>query len=169
MFQHLEYDGFRTVWYWIFLVTIWIWRTHWTLGAPFGMILAAERDPDGTGRDLDRIVQGQARHAAGLSGSVGLALTAAAAFFVAGFATAGVAYGIEIAQAVLVILLPFIFVIWGERRLGQRVLSQALEGGQLRRALIRRRFYNQIWAVASVALAMAIFFVRLAFSSTVLR
>lgn len=149
MFTPFRFESFHSVWYWVLIVAVWIFVSNRTLGVPFDMIQRARRIPE-VGLRIDTLAHIAAERAEALYAAIGVPVAAVAGFFLAVLAAAGFGSGVQLAQAVFLILLPLALVTEANVRLARHIRTTGLTGRFLRRALARRRFWNQVIAIGSI-------------------
>jgi hypothetical protein len=152
VFQILSYSGFFSLWYWVLTVVVWTAVCHRTLGVPYDMLLRAERLPAEAAR-VEALAGVHVARAAALHHGLGLPLAAASGFVLAALATLGFGSGLELAQAVFVLLFPLALVGLANVRLALELKRTGATGGELRRRLTRRRFWNQVIAILAILAA----------------
>jgi len=158
----LDSRSFGSIWFWLLLTLVWTLAGRRVLGVPFDVINAARKSDAGTGDDpaavslLDwlSLTLPRWRLAAGEGAVlVGVACFAMSALFLLGFV-----YGLEMAQAIVLLVLPFVLLFPVELRLARRVarILGAAEAGALpvneaaRQAAGLMRGHRRIISVLSI-------------------
>ena len=154
--EFLSFSTFSSVWYWIFLAIAWSSRTHWTIGVPFDSIVRADKLGGTWESDLDAIAHAMSARFALLAGQGGPWIIGIAAFFLTGLITASVLTENEMVRGLTALALPMAIVEFGDVRLALRIHRTGLLGHDLRRAIVWRRFLNQVTGLFSLTLAAAL-------------
>lgn len=106
IFTVISLRSFSSIWYWIILTLSWSAITHNPLGVPFDMVLRARRQGGADLRDLEAMVGIQIRRRQAVLHSAGVFVVGVWAAVLTGTAVLGFRHGVEIAQAVTLLLLP---------------------------------------------------------------
>jgi hypothetical protein len=143
-FELIDMRSFSNLWYWIVLALAWSSAGQRVLDVPWDMVIRARRGRDSAAmaelsqmlritvtRRL-RIVEGSGPVLAGLGG-----------FIVTSLALLGVVYGIEFAQAVLLLAGPLMAVSALSLRTARRIRDAGLDGPALVKAVGRLRLQTQ--------------------------
>lgn len=163
-FLHLmDAPSFASIWYWLLLLLGWTLAGRAVLGVPMDVITRARRSPEGAPGValLDWLSLNLPRWQVGPGDGVGL--LAVAGFVLGALAVLGFAYGLEAAQALLLLVLPFAALLGLRLRLARRLLPvmMAAQTGetapeeaaaQAVRAVIRHRRWASALSVLAVAL-----------------
>lgn len=152
VFAALDFKSFFSVWYWVLTVVVWTQVCHRTLGVPYDMILRAERLPP-VAAEVETMARAGAGRLAAIHRAIGAWLAGAAGFVLAGLAVLGFSAGIEAAKAAFLLLLPLGLVAVQTVRLALAIERGGATGVALRRALARRRAWNQTIALAAIMAA----------------
>lgn len=149
----LDSRSFGTVWFWLLLTIGWTLAGRRVLGVPMDVIMQARRAGV---RTADASADADAVTALALLDWLsltlprwrivrrdGAVLTGVAAFLLASLAVLGFAYGLEMAQAIVLLTIPFGLVFLSELRLAPRVW------GLLEQARLGQRSANEIAAEAA--------------------
>ena len=151
--EFLDFSTFFSIWYWVFLALAWSSRTHWTLGAPFDSVVRAEKRGGRWEDDLDAIVHAMAARFAMFMQHGGPWVVGIAMFLLAGLVTACVVTQNEMVRGITAFAVPMMIAEFGDIRLALRIERTGLRGYDLRRALVWRRFLNQVTGLFSLILA----------------
>lgn len=162
----LDSRSFGSVWYWLLLTLAWTCAGRRILGVPSDIISNARRAPKSQGDDaaalllLDWLSLTVPRWR--LAGHEGAALLGVAAFFLSALFLLGFLYDLEMAQALVLLLLPFVILFACELRLaahiapiiaraqsGETPVEMAAKGAA--HALARHRMVINLVAVITVA------------------
>jgi hypothetical protein len=149
LFQTTIAAGFQSVWYWLLSAVLWTQACYCILGVPHGLIRRAASQADLEAR-VDQLAHIATERLAGLSDRMGVPLAGAAGFGLAVLFAIGFVYRVEFAQAAFMLVFPLAGVWLGTLRLALSLRRRELRGAALRRALLRRRRWNQ--TIAAVAL-----------------
>ncbi len=150
IFELIDMRSFSNLWYWIALAVLWSSASHWVLGVPFDMINRARREQGQALDDLEAIVRINTTRMLFIAQTSGLWLVAFVSFLITMLAVLAVAYQIEFAQAVLLLMVPA--TILGVLSLRTARLIAAGEGQSkaLFRRLIRHRFHTQVLGMLAI-------------------
>lgn len=135
----IDLRSFSSLWFWIVVAVFWSALTHSTLGVPFDMVQRARRRGGQPMADLEALVAVQLRRRQALLGSAG---PVAAMLWTAALSAAailGFGYGVELAQAVTLLMVPASLVLGLRLRLMQRLTQTGLTGEDLCKALTWHR------------------------------
>ena len=140
----LDSRSFGSIWFWAILTLAWTLAGRRILGVPADVLGAVGRAPSGSGDDpaalalLDWLSLTLPRwQVSGASGAVFLGM---AAFILTSLALLGFVYDLEMAQALVLLILPFALVFVMELRLAHRlraVLAEAERGAPVGQAAAR--------------------------------
>ena len=140
----------------------WSMTCHWTLGVPYDALVRAHSRGGEAARDAEALAHLNIRRVVGWFSSGASIVVAVAAFFLAICATFGFAYGYELAQAIFMLVLPLTIVQILNVRLAFHIHNVGLDGEDLRKALVRRRFWNQVIGLFSILCAALMAFLQFA-------
>ncbi|MFH5774748.1 hypothetical protein ACHFJ0_10905 [Paracoccus sp. NGMCC 1.201697] len=158
----LDSRSFGSIWFWLLLTLCWTLAGRRVLGVPFEVVAAARRIPKQGADDptalllLDWLSLGLPRWQ--LPKAEGTVLLGVAAFGQSALFLLGFVYGLEMAQALVLLTLPFILLYPVELRLARRVgaIVAAAETGALpindaaRQAAGLMRAHRRIITVLSI-------------------
>jgi hypothetical protein len=156
VFELIDMRSFSSLWYWIGLAVLWSSASHWVLGVPHDMIQRARRFGAEAQADLEVLVAIYTGRLLYISGTAGLWITAFASFVLSALGILAVVFGMEFAQAVLLMLVPMILVAALSLRTARQIRETGLEGEALIRRLIRHRMTVQ--AIGMVAIFVTAMF-----------
>ena len=150
VFELIDLRSFSNLWFWIALAVMWSTASHWVLGVPFDMIARARRHEGQTVEDLHDLVRINVNRLLYIAKVSGLWIVGIASFGLTGLALLGFYYGIELAQALLLLALPMTLV--GALSLSTARLIQFEDqgGDHLHKRLSRHRIYTQIIGMISI-------------------
>lgn len=151
VFEVIDLRSFSNLWFWIALAVLWSSASHWVLGVPYDMITRARRSEgtDAAG-DVDLLTHINARRILYIQRLAGSWLVGTVAFVLTGLAIMGFAYGVEFAQAVLLLGGPMAAVGVLAVRAAARIEAEALTGPALWRLLGRHRLAVQGIGMVSI-------------------
>lgn len=139
--------SFSSVWFWIALAGFWTVQNRHVMGVPFDRVLAAREGDDDAGAEaltLARLhVRRRLRRADGV-------MRVAVAAFAASTAVALAVSGLELAQAVALMLLPWLWIETLRQRLAHRLAEDAPDAAALVRHLILHRLTVQAITGAAI-------------------
>lgn len=146
----LDMRSFASVWFWIVVALFWSAVTQTILGASYDMIVRARRHAGQTLEDVQTLVEIHVRRMIGLMERVG--------HWVVGFVGGSLAlifvlafsYGIEMAQALFLLMLPLSIIRLMTLRLAYKIDRNNLRGDLLIRALLRHRLWLQLLGVVTI-------------------
>ena len=162
----LDSPSFMTIWYWVVLIGLWSVLGRGTLGVPGDVIARARREPTGEPGLilLDWLSLCLPRWRLGpREGAVALAI---ALFVLTSLAILGFGYGLELAQAALLLLVPLCILFVMRVRLARSLtpLIEAARAGEtppgetaraaLRRILLHRRLFTVLSILSVTVTAM---------------
>ncbi|WP_106744210.1 component of SufBCD complex [Yoonia maritima] len=151
----LDVHTFSNLWYWIMVCTCWMIVSHWIIGVPFDMILRARRFGAQAGSDLEALVDINVRRIQALVQEGGGLAVGLLAFILTSVVVSALYYRLEVAQGVMLLVLPITFVgginVFASKRLSQN----PLQGAELSKYLIRLRLIIQLIAMVSVFISAA--------------
>jgi len=154
-FSLIETTSFLNVWYWIVTVVAWSMTAHWTLGVPYDALRHAEKYGGEFAEHCDLQAHINARRLIYYFDRGGPYFIAFVAFMLALIGGWGFIQGYELAQAVFVLATPLMFTSVFSVRLAYRIKNELLEGEPLRKALRRRRIWNQTIGMFAIMFAAA--------------
>ena len=150
IFELIDMRSFSNLWYWIVLAVLWSTASHWVLGVPFDMISRAKRHGGLAQQDLETMVRINTGRMLYIVRAAGSWLMAFWAFVLTLLVLLGFAYGIEFAQAVFFLYLPFSILTALSLRTSLLIEAGEGEGEALHRRLLRHRVATQILGMVSI-------------------
>jgi hypothetical protein len=150
LLEVIDVGSFSALWYWIVLAVAWSMTSHWVLGVPFDMVLRARRQSGPALHDLEDLVGINVRRLLGLARESGAWIVGSAAFLHTALALLAFWYGIELAQAVFLVLFPLSLVGALSLSTAARIANEAPEGEALCRLLLRHRMTTQGIGMAAI-------------------
>lgn len=146
----IDLRSFSNLWYWIMLAVIWSSASHWILGVPFDLISRARREGGNLQTDLELVVRVQAERLTNIADTAGTVLIAWVFFLLAALGTLAIYYGIEFAQAVLLLLFPMMILGLMSLRTARRIQAGENTGDALHKRLFRHRIMTQFLGMVSI-------------------
>lgn len=150
IFNLINMRSFSSLWFWIVVAVYWSAATRTVLGAPHDMILRARKGDAESVEDMHALVGVYVRRK--------LRFTRQAGHWAVGFYAAmmtvililAVRYRLELAQALLLLFVPMMFVRLLSLRLAFKIERMNLEARALSRALLTHRFWVQLIGIVSI-------------------
>ena len=144
--------SFSSVWFWIVVATSWSVISHNPLGVPFDMVMRARRQGGQALQDLETMVGLQLRRRQAILNSAGFVTVGGTAALMTACAILGFRYGMEMAQALTLLLVPLTLVGLMRIRLMNRILAEGISG----EALCKRLSWHRTGVQAIGLLAILI-------------
>ena len=144
----IDLRSFSNLWYWIVLAVMWSSLSHWVLGIPYHMVQRARRGHVESQRDLLLLVEVNARRILEFAALSGTLLVAASGFALSALMVLGWAYGVEFAQAIVLLLLPLLAVTGLSLMTAHQVQNAEID--QLYLRLRNHRMIVQVMGVISI-------------------
>lgn len=151
-FNLIEFDSFWNIWFWLVVVVSWSMACHWTIGVPFDVINLANRHGGQWADECEAIAQANINRMCHYISRGGVFFVALVAFFMAVLATFGFYFDMEFSRALFLLIAPMVVVQFLGAGLAAKCKRNGWQGAVLRKALARRRFWNQVIGIASVAM-----------------
>ncbi|PIE07385.1 MAG: component of SufBCD complex [Rhodobacterales bacterium] len=153
VFELIDMRSFSNLWYWIALAVVWSTTSHWVLGVPFDMVQRAARHGGEAERDLEDMVRINVNRLLYIADVSGLWLLGIVSGLITSLAILGFAYGVEFAQAVLMLVLPLSAVGGMSLSSATTIRTQGLSGEALRKRMMRHRIQTQVVGMVSIFIA----------------
>ncbi|RVT84007.1 component of SufBCD complex [Rhodobacteraceae bacterium CCMM004] len=150
VFELIDMRSFSNLWYWIALAAVWSSASHWILGVPYDMVARAARHGGRLEADLEALVRINVGRRLYIARVAGTGLVSFGFMVHTGLLILGFWYGVEFAQAVLLIALPMTLVTAISLRVAERIERKAPEGDALRAELSRLRLAIQAIGIVSI-------------------
>ena len=151
----IDLRSFSNLWYWIALAALWSSVSHWVLGVPHVMIQRARREGGQAQSDVEDLVRININRLLHMVDSGALLLVALSTFWLTALLVLGFWYGIEFAQAVVLLFAPMLLVVWFSVRASRRIVVEAATGEALfRRLTVHRRVVQVIGMLAITVTAL---------------
>lgn len=154
-FSLIETTSFFNIWYWIITVVAWSMTAHWTIGVPYDALRQAEKYGGDFAEHCDLQAHINARRLIYYFDRGGVYAIGFVAFMLALIGGWGFYHGIELAQAFFVLVAPLLLTSVFTVRLAYRIKNDVLEGEALRKALRKRRVWNQTIGMIAIIFASA--------------
>ncbi|WP_411646377.1 component of SufBCD complex [Loktanella agnita] len=155
VFHVIDLRTFSNIWYWLAVGVTWSVLSHWIIGVPFDMIYRARKEGGAAAHDLDQLVAINVRRLMQLSHIAGLWLSAFVAFILSSIAMMAFYYGSELAQGILLLMLPVTIVaVMNLRKSHQYELKQPTGKVLIKELLHLRLIIQSIGVVAIFFTAM---------------
>ena len=152
-FSLIETTSFMNVWYWIMTVVAWSMTAHWTMGVPYDALRQAEKRGGEFAEHCDLQAHINARRLIYYFDRGGPYFITFVAFVLALIGGWGFFQGYELAQAIFLLAAPLLLTAVFSVRLAYRIKNEVLEGENLRKALRKRRIWNQ--SIGTIAIILA--------------
>ena len=143
LFDVIDFRSFSNLWFWIVLAVVWSSASHYVLGVPFDMVIRAKRHGGQALTDLEDLVRINVNRLLYVGRTAGLWLAGVAAFVLTTLVVLGFWYGVEFAQAVVLLALPMSLVGAMSLSAARRIEAEAPQGEALFRALSLHRTWRQ--------------------------
>ncbi|WP_424940003.1 component of SufBCD complex [Aliiroseovarius sp. S253] len=150
VFEIIDMRSFSNLWYWIGLAVAWSTASHWVMGVPYDLVHRAARQEGQAQEDLEAIVRVNCNRMLSISERSGIALMVVASAILSSLITLGFWYGVEFAQAILLLMLPMVFVAFLSVRTAAAIHREGLTGKPLRDRLGRHRLTIQVIGMFSI-------------------
>lgn len=150
LFEVIDLRSFSNLWFWIALAVLWSTASHWVLGVPYDMVLRARRHGGQAEIDLEDIVRINVNRLLYIGQVSGLWLLGFGCFFMTMLAMLGFVYGMEFAQAVLLLAFPLSLVGLLSLSTARLIREEDAHGDRLHRRLMRHRFFTQIIGMMAI-------------------
>lgn len=150
IFDLIDLRSFSNLWYWIALAVTWSSASHWVLGVPYDMVLRARRSGGQAEQDLADMVRVNVSRILYIVDEAGPILMVMATFILSSLLVLGFWYGVEFAQALVLILLPLSFVGLMTITTARRISAAGDAGDSLHRRLAVHRVGVQIVGMISI-------------------
>ena len=127
---------------------MWSSLSHWVMGIPYHIIQNARRGQDDSARDLRILVEINTRRILEFAAVSGTVMVGMSCFVVTALSVLGWGYGVEFAQAVVLLLVPLILVTALSVRTARRFQANGFD--DLDGPLRMHRRVVQILAIMSI-------------------
>lgn len=148
--EMIDLRSFSNLWYWIALAVLWSSLSHRILGAPFDMVARARKYGGQPAQDLEDMVRININRMMFVVQSAGVWLLGVVCFLLAMLATLGFGLGVEIAQAVFLLVFPLSLVVLINLLTAQSVLTKQAQGEELYKAMTTCRLFVQLLGMVCI-------------------
>lgn len=142
--------SFSNLWFWIALAVLWSTTAYYVLGVPFDMVVRAQKRGGDAAEDLMDLARIKITRMLDLVDRSGEWLAGLCAFVLTALAVLSVGYGIEFAQALLLLVAPQMVVQYLAVRAARAIRRTDPEADQLCAMLIRHRVHRQLIGMAAI-------------------
>ncbi|MBB3994497.1 hypothetical protein GGR95_002143 [Sulfitobacter undariae] len=150
LFEFIDMRSFSNLWFWIALAVVWSTTSHYGLGVPFDMVLRAKRQGGQAETDLEDLVRINTNRLLFITQMSGLWIAGFACFFLTMLSLLGFVYGVEFAQALILLGFPLSLVGMLSISTARLIQEEDARGETLRKRLMRHRIYTQIIGMISI-------------------
>ena len=150
VFVLIDTRSFSSVWYWIALAVMWSTVSHYTMGVPHDLITRARRRGGVAAEDAEVLAHIQVRRRLAAMRSAGHWITGFVATVLTVLLVLGFGYGVEIAQALFLLLAPLSLTGLLALRAALRIEAGDERGAALWRRLGRLRLATQVIGMISI-------------------
>ncbi|SDX41319.1 component of SufBCD complex [Roseicitreum antarcticum] len=152
VFRLIDLRSFSNIWFWVVLAVMWSTLSHFVIGVPFDLVQRARRRGGQALSDLETLAHIQARRRVQLFASAGPAMVGVGAAGLSMLLVLGFLYGVELAQAVFLLLGPASLTALMGLRIARAIAERGEMGNDLIRRLSRHRFLVQGLGMAAIFL-----------------
>ncbi|WP_143412848.1 component of SufBCD complex [Haematobacter missouriensis] len=146
----IDVRSFSSLWFWVMLAVMWFLLGQRVAGVPVDVIAAAHADRPGSMAELEEVSRLSALRLARRHAAFGLLAVAAVFFLLSSLMIAGWGYGIELGQALFLLILPLTLVRGLELWTAEKILARGLVGETLRSVLFWQRFRVQCLGIVFI-------------------
>lgn len=150
IYEVIDMRSFSNLWYWIALAVVWSSASHYVMGVPFDMLQRARRHGGEAMSDFQDCVRINVNRVLHIVDVAGLFLLGSWAFVLTALLVLAFWYGVEFAQALVLIAAPMTIVFALTIRFARRLAAERPEGEALIRRFIRQRFWMQVIGMISI-------------------
>lgn len=150
VFRLIDLRSFSNIWFWVVLAVLWSTLSHFVIGVPFDLVQRARRGGGQALADLETLAHIQARRRIQLFTSAGPAMVGVGAAGLSMLLVLGFFYGVELAQAVFLLLGPASLTGLMGLRTAHAIAGTGAAGSDLTGRLSRHRFVVQALGIASI-------------------
>ncbi len=150
IFDQIDLRSFSSLWFWLAVVGVWTLASHRVLGVSSDMIRHARKYGGPAPADLEALVQIKVARLERIFDEAGVVIVGLLFFLLSSLAVLGFHNGVELAQALTLILLPLTWVGLLGLRLARQVQAGNATGAGLVRLLRRHRIKVQLIGLLSI-------------------
>jgi hypothetical protein len=148
--QVIDLRSFSSLWYWVLVAVTWSTISNWVLGVPSDMLHRARNKGGQADIDLADLVRINVNRQLNTAAVAGLWLMGIVCFVLTMLAALGFIYGVELAQAVFLLMFP-VTIIGGFTLSTARLIDATQpQGKDLYRILFRQRLWTQIIGMVAI-------------------
>ena len=146
----IDIRSFSSVWFWIVVALFWSAVTQTVLGASYDVIVRARKSGGQALVDMETLVEIHVRRSLTLMRRVGHWIVAFVAASLAMLFMLAFVYGVELAQAIFLLMVPLTIIRLMNLRLSFRIERTHIHGEQLIRVLLRHRLWIQFLGMITI-------------------
>jgi len=150
IFDQIHLRSFSSLWFWLALVGVWTLASHRVLGVSSDMIRHARKYGKPAEADLEALVQIKVARLRRIFDEAGVVIVGLLFFLLSSLVVLGFYHGVELAQALTLILVPLTWVGFLNLRLVRQVQAGNATGAGLVRLLGRHRHKVQAIGLFSI-------------------
>lgn len=150
LFELIDMRSFSNLWFWIALAVLWSTTAYYVIGVPFDMVVRAQKKGGAAADDLMDLARIKITRLLDLVERSGDWLAGGIAFVLTALVVLSVRYGVEFAQAVLLLVGPQLLVHYLAVRAARAIRAANPESDQLCAMLIRHRVHRQLIGMAAI-------------------
>ncbi len=150
IFMMIDMRSFSSLWYWIGLAVVWSSVSHWVLGVPNDVIHRARRLGGQAEEDLATLLRINIGRLLWIAQVSGLWILGLGFFVLTILAMLGFYYGVELAQAVFLLVAPMTVVGAMSLRTARRIAAEGIVMPAIYRRLILHRVSVQAVGVVAI-------------------
>ncbi|MFN3281326.1 MAG: component of SufBCD complex [Tabrizicola sp.] len=147
----IDLRSFSNLWYWIMLAVLWSSVSHWSLGVPHDMVQRARREGGQALGDVEDLVRINTNRILSIMDGGAMIVVGLVTFWLSTLLVLGFYYGVEFAQALVLLLGPLSLIFWVSVRESRRIAAGANTGDALLRRLTVHRRVLQVIGMISIA------------------
>ena len=148
--QVIDLRSFSSLWYWVLVAITWSTVTNWVMGVPSDMIHRARNKGGQADIDLTDLVRINVNRQLNTAAVAGLWLLGILCFLLTALAALGFIYGVELAQAIFLLLFPVAIIGAFTLSTARLIAATDPQGEDLYRVLFRQRLWTQIIGMISI-------------------
>jgi hypothetical protein len=148
--QVIDLRSFSSLWYWVLVAILWSTITNWVMGVPSDMIHRARSKGGQAAEDLADLVRINVNRQLNMAAIAGLWLLGISCFLLTTMAALGFVYGVELAQALFLLMFPLAIIGSMTLSTGRLIAATNPQGEDLYRILLRQRLWMQIIGMISI-------------------
>ncbi len=146
----IDLRSFSSLWYWVLVAILWSTISNWVMGVPSDMIHRARSKGGQAAEDLADLVRINVNRQLNVAAVAGLWLLGIMCFLLTALAALGFVYGVELAQAVFLLMFPLSIIGSMTLSTGRLIAATDPQGEDLYRILLRQRLWTQIIGMVAI-------------------